>query len=196
MKKEVPGEKFNRLVNHGPVLLVTTERKGKPNVMTMAWYSPLSKEPPLVGAIIARERYTHRLASDEGEMVLNLPPRRLVREVYYCGSASGRDTDKFSETGLHKEAAYVVRPPLIRECIGHIECEIIEMKDIGDHTLFIARPVLCLVEASLFDEVWNTADPSARGIHHLGGPFFISDGPAVEVDFHARVDWEEDRADG
>jgi flavin reductase (DIM6/NTAB) family NADH-FMN oxidoreductase RutF len=189
MKEEVRKEEFNRLINHGPVLFVTAAAKGKGNVMAMAWYAPLSKEPPLFGAILNRTCYTHRLVSDTGELVLNLPPRRLVREVYYCGSVSGREVDKFAETGLHATAANVVRAPLVMECIAHIEGEVEESRAVGDHTLFIMRPKLCLAERDLFDGTWDTSNPAAKGIHHLGGPFFLSDGPRVEVDEVREVNW-------
>ena len=190
MKEEIPNEKYNRLINHGPVLLVTTVSKGKPNVMAMAWYSPLSKAPPLMGVVIDRKNYTHRLVENSGELVLNLPTRDLVREVYFCGSVSGRELDKFTETGLHPVASYVVKPPLIRECIAHIEAEVTELNEVGDHTIFIVKPRLCLVERTLFDDTWDTTNQSAKGVHHLGGPFFLSDGPRVEVDLTNPVYWE------
>lgn len=190
MKDEIAIDRYNRLINHSPVLLVTTASKGKPNVMAMAWYSPLSKDPPLIGVILDRRNYTHRLVEESGELVLNLPPRDLVREVYFCGSVSGREVDKIKETGLNAEAAYAVKPPLIRECIAHIECEVDELNVTGDHTIFMVKPRLCLAETDLFDETWNTTNPSASGIHHLGGPFFLSDGPRVEVDLTRQVNWK------
>jgi flavin reductase (DIM6/NTAB) family NADH-FMN oxidoreductase RutF len=191
MKDEIPIEKYNRLINHSPVLLVTTIKRGKPNVMAMAWYSPLSKNPPLIGVILDQKNYTHRLVEGSGELVLNLPHRDLIREVYFCGSISGREVDKFAETGLNAEASHIVKPPLVTECIAHIECEVEELNVAGDHTIFVVKPRLCLAEKSLFDETWDTSIPSASGIHHLGGPFFLSDGPRVEVDLNERVVWKD-----
>jgi len=190
MKDEISIDRYNRLINHGPVILVTTARKGKPNAMALAWYSPMSKEPPLIGVFLDKENYTHRLVMETGELVLNLPPRDLIREVYFCGSVSGKDVDKFAETGLHADAPSIVRPPLVRECIGHIEAEVVTSYEAGDHTLFVVKPLLCLVERALFDEVWDTTNPAARGLYHLGASFFMSGGPRVEVNLNERVDWK------
>lgn len=189
MKEEIPLSMANRLINHGPVVLVTSERKGQPNVMAAAWQTPVSGEPPLVALSISPERYSHRLIMDSGQLVVNVPPRELVREVYYCGSVSGKDTDKFAETGLIPTVPGKVRPPHIKECIAHLECEVQQSLEVGDHILFIARVVLAVVEKELFDEYWVVDNPRAKSVHHLGGPMFTCPDRRVEVNYYRKVEW-------
>jgi flavin reductase (DIM6/NTAB) family NADH-FMN oxidoreductase RutF len=41
------------LLEPGPVVMVTTVRKGRPNIMTMSWHTMIEFEPPLVGCVIS-----------------------------------------------------------------------------------------------------------------------------------------------
>lgn len=189
MKEEIPNSLANRLINHGPVVLVSSERKGKPNVMAAAWQIPVSHNPPLVALSISPERYSHNLIMDSGQLVINLPSRDIVRQVYYCGSVSGRDKDKLNETGLTPLAPGKVRPPLVKECIAHLECEVARSLKAGDHTLFIGEVLLAIVEKRLFDEYWMVDNHKAKSIHHLGGAMFTCPDKRVEVGYYREVKW-------
>jgi len=43
---ELPVERANRLINHGPIVLVTSKYREKANIMTAAWCMPASHKPP------------------------------------------------------------------------------------------------------------------------------------------------------
>ena len=47
--QSLPLGRVYRLLEPGPVVLVTTARKGRANVMTQSWHTMLDFEPPLVG---------------------------------------------------------------------------------------------------------------------------------------------------
>lgn len=50
-KKSYPLSKVYQLLEPGPVTLVTTARKGKPNVMTMTWHMMVDFNPSVPGSI-------------------------------------------------------------------------------------------------------------------------------------------------
>ncbi len=172
MKVEVPLSQATRLINSGPVVLVTAKYKDKVNVMAAAWTTPISHEPPLVGVSIAPQRFTHDLVRRSGEFVLNVPGRNLLEQVELCGSVSGRDVDKFKEAHLTPMEAKEVSAPLIEECLGHLECAVVEAFELGDHTLFVGQVVAAWAEEGTFDEVWLLEDEEAKPLHHLGGDYF------------------------
>jgi flavin reductase (DIM6/NTAB) family NADH-FMN oxidoreductase RutF len=172
MKKNIPLDVANRLINPGPVVLVTCQNKGKPNVMTVAWQTPLSIRPVLVGVSIAPGRYSHYLIAESREFVVNVPPRDLYRQVHGCGTVSGRDADKFVVFGLTPIPGSRVSAPLIEECIGHLECVVVNTFIVGDHTLFVGEVLSASVEEGAFEEVWKVDLPSAKTLHHLGGDFY------------------------
>lgn len=142
MKKELPE---NRRLQPGPagvvVMATCVGEDGKSNIITLGMYMPISSRPPMVCIGVAPQRYSHGLIEETGEFVINTPPITLEEQVHYCGVKSGRDVDKFAETGLTPIPAIKVRPPLIEECFGHIECRVVQSHVCGDHTLFVGEVV-------------------------------------------------------
>jgi flavin reductase (DIM6/NTAB) family NADH-FMN oxidoreductase RutF len=54
MMKDLPLSKVYRLLEPGPVVLLTTARNGRANVMTMSWHMMVEFEPPLIAALSVR----------------------------------------------------------------------------------------------------------------------------------------------
>ena len=53
MLDNLPAEKAYRILESGPILLVSTRAAdGRANLMTMGFHMMIQHEPPLVGAII------------------------------------------------------------------------------------------------------------------------------------------------
>jgi len=67
-----------------------------------------------------------------------------------------------------------VKPPLISECIGHIECRVQNVYPAGDHSIFIGEVLAASIEAGLFDGCWKTDEPKAKTLHHLGGNLYTT----------------------
>lgn len=174
MKEEIPISKANRLINHGSVILVTSYFEGKSNIITLAWQMPVSHRPMLVAISIATTHYSHDMIKNSNEFVINVPNVDLLPQVHYCGTISGREVDKFEQSGLTPLPARKVKPPLISECIGHIECKVQSVSLTGDHSLFIGKVLAASVEAELFDGCWKPDEPKAKTLHHLGGNLYTT----------------------
>ena len=54
--------------------------------------------------------------------MVNLTTEELAFATDYCGVRSGRDVDKFKETGLTRQKADLVKAPMIAESPVNIEC--------------------------------------------------------------------------
>ena len=79
MKKTYPLSRVYGLLEPGPVVMVTTARKGRPNVMTMSWQTMLDFEPPIFGCVISeRQLYLRPIEGDE-----------TVRDQHPDGGACG-----------------------------------------------------------------------------------------------------------
>ncbi len=170
--KEIPINRANRLINHGPTILITSRLKDKMNVMTAAWQMPVSFSPMLVAVAIGRARFSHSLIEESGEFVIAVPHIGIIDRVWCCGTHSGKDHDKFSVCNLTAIQARKVNAPLIEECIGNIECRVHSHHPAGDHTIFVGEVVAASVQEGLFDEHLQVDLESARTIHHLGGKVF------------------------
>lgn len=179
MKIEVKVTQAYRLVNHGCLVLLTSAFKERINVMTLAWHMPVSSRPPYIAVGVAEGHFTHELIQKSEEFTLNIPNREMLSQVHGCGKVSGRKEDKFKKYQLTPAAAKKIRPPLIAECIGHIECGVVNAYRAGDHTIFVGEVIAAAAEEELFDGYWKE-DPRAQTIHHLGGNFYLFSGERTE----------------
>jgi flavin reductase (DIM6/NTAB) family NADH-FMN oxidoreductase RutF len=135
----------NQMLQAGPagnvVLATCVDESGKENIITLGMYMPLSFNPPQVCIGVSPLRYSHDLIKDIGEFVINTPPITIEEQTHYCGVKSGRDVNKWVETGLTPIPSLKVKPPRIKECFGHLECKVVQSHTCGDHTLFVGEVV-------------------------------------------------------
>ena len=180
MKIAIPLNKSHRLINSGEVILVTSCYKDKKNIVTLAWHMPMSSNPAIWGICVAKKHLTSELIEKSKEFAVNVPALDLLTPVIYCGSHSGREVDKFPGSNLSEEKANcLTRTPLIKECDGHIECRVRDIKEVGDHNLFIAETVSASALEETFEDVWKI--DKSQLIYHLGGKYFTSPKNTVKI---------------
>src|ERR1039458_6266440 len=56
--RDLPLSKVYQLLEPGPVVLLTTVRKGRANVMTLSWHMMVEFEPPLVACVVSNRNYS------------------------------------------------------------------------------------------------------------------------------------------
>jgi flavin reductase (DIM6/NTAB) family NADH-FMN oxidoreductase RutF len=64
---------------------------------------------------------------------------------------SGRNVDKFNNTGLTPVPAVNVQCQIVLECPLNIECRVQEALKLGSHTMFAAQVVAVQVTSSLLN---------------------------------------------
>ena len=74
-KKSLPLSRVYRLLEPGPVVLVTTAQRGRANVMTMSWHTMLEFEPPLVGCVVSDRDFSFAALRATRECVHQHPDR-------------------------------------------------------------------------------------------------------------------------
>jgi len=159
------------------ILVSCTGKTGKPNIITLAWAMPTSINPPLVAISISPERYSHRLIEETKEFVINIPTMDMLDATFFCGRKSGREHDKFKETGLTSAPAQKVKPPIIRECIAHLECTLHSQHTTGDHTIFIGQIIAAYANKTAYDNGYKLEN--AKMIYHIGGDKFATLNPKI-----------------
>ena len=92
-KAYAPGEKVSfplsqvyRLLEPGPVVMVTTASKGRANIMTMSWHMMIDFEPPIVGCVISDRNYTFNILKATKECVINIPTVELAKRSWAAGT--------------------------------------------------------------------------------------------------------------
>ena len=135
-----------------PAAMVSCAVTGtRPNIITLAWVGVVCSEPPIVSISVRPGRHSHRLIKESGAFVVNIPRENQLRELDYCGTASGRDVDKFASLGLTPVPGSQVAAPLIMECPVNLECRVIDVKNLGVHDLFLGE----IVAVHMDEEVMN-----------------------------------------
>jgi len=150
--KETPLRSAGLLFPTVAALATCVDEEGEANIIALGWAMKTSHDPPMVAISVKPSRYSHDLIARSGEFVLAIPTMEMVEELHYCGRNSGRDVDKFEETGLTPLPAEKVRPPLIEECAANLECRMVSQLTTGDHTIFVGEVVAAHVDEAAYDE--------------------------------------------
>jgi flavin reductase (DIM6/NTAB) family NADH-FMN oxidoreductase RutF len=171
-KKSLPLSQVYRLIEPGPVVMVTTASGGRANVMTMSWHMMIDFEPPILACVISNRNYTFDVLKKTKECVINIPTVELAKKVVACGNLSGRNVDKFKKFGLTPSAAAYVQAPLIDECYANLECRVIDTKLTAQYNIFIVEVVKAWIDRS---------QKHPRTIHHHGNGRFAVDGETIKL---------------
>jgi len=165
-KKAFPLSEVYRLLEPGPVVLLTTVRAGRPNAMPMSWHLMMEFTPPLVGCVVSNGNYSFATLQQTRECVINLPTVELAKTVVACGNVSGGTLDKFVEFGLTTVAAKWVKAPLISQCYASLECRVVDTKLVTKYNFFVLEVV----------QAWiDPARKNPQTIHHQGeGEFMVA----------------------
>ena len=171
-KKSFPLSKVYGLLEPGPVVLVTTARDGKPNIMTMSWHTMMEFEPPLVGCVISNLNDSFGLLKATKECVINIPTVEIAEKVVGCGNTSGAKIDKFKKFDLTPKPASQVGAPLIEECYANLECRVVDTKMVAKYCFFILEVVKAWIDPAVKNQ---------RTIHHLGCGNFMVAGDRIKL---------------
>lgn len=135
-----------------PAVLVTSGDMKNSNILTVAWTGILNTNPAIVYISVRPERYSYKLIKENKEFAINLTNEKLAYATDWCGVRSGAKFDKFKEMKLTKEKAEFIKAPLIKESPVSIECKVIEERNLGSHTMFIAEVLSIDADEKYIDE--------------------------------------------
>ena len=134
-----------------PAVLVTCGTAECSNMLTVAWTGTICTDPAMLYISVRPERYSHALICENMEFTVNLTTEAMARATDWAGVRSGRDYDKWAETGLTPEPGRKVKCPHIAESPLSIECRVKEIMHLGSHDMFIAEVLGVLANESLID---------------------------------------------
>lgn len=170
--KDLALGKVYQLLEPGPVVLLTTARRGRPNVMTMSWHMMVDFEPPLVACVVSEGDYSFSALRATEECVIAIPAVRMAKTVVGVGNCSGSEVDKFARFGLTAVKASRVKAPLIAECFANLECRVVDTRLVRSYDLFVLEVV----------KAWrDPAQKDPKIIHHHGYGRFSVDGRMITL---------------
>ena len=171
-KRAYPLAKVYGLLEPGPVVLVTTARKGRANIMTMSWHTMMEFEPPLIGCVISGRNASFATLRATRECAINVPTLDMAKQVVGVGNCSGRSVDKFARFGLTPVAGAQIEAPLIKECYASLECRVTDTRLVNRYNFFVLEVVHAWVD---------TAVKLPQTLHHRGNGVFVVAGETVRL---------------
>ena len=170
--RALPLGKVYRLLEPGPVVLVTTARKGRANVMPMSWHTMMEFEPPLVGCVMSASHLSYENLFATRECVLAIPTVEIAAKVVGCGNTLGRKVDKFARFALTPLPASRVSAPLVAECYANLECRLVDARMAQKYNFFVLQ----------VHKAWiDPARKRPRTIHHMGRGVFMVAGRTIRL---------------
>ena len=135
-----------------PAVMVSCGDMKNSNIITVAWTGIANTDPAMVYISVRKERHSYDIIKNSKEFVINLTNQKLVKATDWCGVKTGAKVDKFKEMHLTKEKSNFVKCPQIKESPVSVECQVVEEKDLGSHTMFLAKVVAINADEKYIDE--------------------------------------------
>ncbi|RYP40564.1 hypothetical protein DL767_001564 [Monosporascus sp. MG133] len=193
-----PPSKVYRLVEPGPVLLVTTGSLADSthNVMTIGFHMVIQHEsPPLLGITLGPWDASFATLKKRRECVLAVPSVEMAGMVVDVGNCSADDQDdagektssgKWQRFGLEALPAAKVKAPLVGgpDVIANIECVVEDTRMVSRYSMWVLRPVKAWLNPQ------KKPGEGGRMFHHRGDGTFVVDGEVLDLK-HRMVKWQE-----
>ncbi len=129
------------IYNPRNTVIVTCRNQGFDDAVTLSWHSPVSHKPMLYAIVLAGKRKSYEMISGSREFCVNYVTAEQESLALYCGSTSGRTTDKFRERPIEKEECSVIDAPRVKDCAAYLECRVTQIVEAGDHYIVVGEVV-------------------------------------------------------
>lgn len=161
-----------------PAVLVTCGTAERSNMLTVAWTGTICTDPAMCYISVRPERYSYDMIRSTMEFTINLTTESMARATDWAGVRSGRDYEKWAETGLTPEAGRHVGCPSIAESPLSIECRVKDIVHLGSHDMMIAEVVCVLADEGLIDPETGTFRLGDAGlINYTHGHYYTQGQP-------------------
>jgi len=155
MKKSLGSQ---ALVHPTPVFVVGTyDLEGQPDVTPVSWAGICCSQPPCIAVAFRQATLTHANITRQRAFTVGVPSENQARQVDYCGSVSGKTTDKFAATGWTAVKSERVNAPYVEEISLILECRLVHAHQLGLHTQFVGEILDVKVEEEVLGDQ-NTPD--------------------------------------
>ncbi len=170
--KEVKIKYAYRIINHGPLIVVSAQYKGKETYTPIAWHMPVEMDPPLLALCVGKENFVNTLIKKAKSFCINVLEKSYVEYIKKLGEVSGKDVDKLKLVNLSAEPCKKIKSNFLSVSSAIIECKLIKDIKMKDVDIFIGRVLYCQANEKFTNNMW---DPETiKTIHHLGSKVFVT----------------------
>ena len=162
----------------------TRSRDGVDNVAPYSFFNAVCARPPVLMFCGSRDRdgkqkdsVTH--ATDTGEFVVNVVPRRLAERMNETSRSLGRGESEFGAAGLTVAESVRVKAPRVAEADVAFECAVHDAIEVGDGgpmstTLVLGRVLLMHAADGVLGEDGQIDPAKLDAVGRLGGESYCT----------------------
>lgn len=149
------------------------------NLITVAWTGTLCTNPPMLYISVRPERHSYNIIKEQRQFTVCLTTADMARATDWCGVKSGRDVDKWKETGLTPVPGEKVDCHYIDESPLCIECRVKEVVPLGSHYMFMADVVNVIADDRYIDPHTGRFDLVESGLMAYSHGFYYRLGEEI-----------------
>jgi flavin reductase (DIM6/NTAB) family NADH-FMN oxidoreductase RutF len=181
-----PSEKqyyLQHVVAPRPICFASTvDAAGRVNLSPFSFFNLFSTQPPIVIFSPSRRlrnntvKHTLENVLEVPEVVINIVTYDMVQQTSLASCEYPKGVDEFTKAGFTKEAATVVRPPMVKESKVKLECRVQEVKSLGQEggagQLVICEVLKLHLDDSLLTEDKKFDQTKLELVARLGGDWY------------------------
>lgn len=174
---------LNHAIAPRPICFASTiDKNGNVNLSPFSFFNVFSSHPPIVIFSPARRsrdntiKHTLENVLEVPECVINMVDYAMVQQTSLSSCEFPKGVDEFIKAGFTKEAASMVKPPMVKESRIKLECRVNEVKSLGEEggagQLVIAE-ILCMhVDESILGDDAKIDQRKLHLVARLGGDWY------------------------
>lgn len=181
-----PAEKqyfLQHVIAPRPICFASTiDREGNVNLSPFSFFNLFSSNPPIVIFSPARRvrdnttKHTLQNVQEVPEVVINIVDYDMVQQTSLASCEYPKGVDEFVKAGFTREAATIVKPPMVKESKAKMECRVIEIKSLGETggagQLVICEVLRLHIDDSLLNEEKKFDQTKFQLVARLGGDWY------------------------
>jgi flavin reductase (DIM6/NTAB) family NADH-FMN oxidoreductase RutF len=160
----------------------TIDKDGNVNLSPFSFFNMFSSSPPVVIFSPSRRvrdnttKHTLQNVMEVPEVVINIIGYDMVQQASLSSCEFPKGVDEFNKSGFTKEAATIVKPPMVKESKAKMECKVLEIKTLGEQggagNLVICEVLRMHINDILLDENKNFDQTKLEHVARLGGDWY------------------------
>lgn len=160
----------------------TIDKEGNINLSPFSFFNLFSSNPPIVIFSPARRvrdnttKHSLQNVLEVPEVGINIVTYDMVQQTSLASCEYPKGVDEFIKAGFTKEAATIIKPPLIKEAKAKLECKVIEVKSLGEGggagQLVICEVLKLHIDDSLLNADNKIDQTKIELVARLGGDWY------------------------
>lgn len=160
----------------------TIDKTGNVNLSPFSFFNLFSANPPIVVFSPSRKvrdntvKHTLENVLEVPEVVISIVTYDMVQQVSLASCEFPKGVNEFAKAGFTEMPATLVKPPMVKESLVNMECNVIEVKPLGTEggagNLVICEVLRIHIDDSLLDENKKIDQRKINHVARLGGDWY------------------------